>query len=74
MEVIDVAAGYDRRGEAKKLFTKVFRLVRAEVSIRIIVYTVCSISLYVTVYIENMWFKNSTVYTFYIMYQKYTFL
>ena len=28
-----MAAGYDRRGEAKKLFTKVFRLVRAEVSI-----------------------------------------
>ncbi len=51
-----MAAGYDRRGEAKKLFTKVFRLVRAEVSIRIIVYTVCSISLYVTVYIENMRF------------------
>ena len=33
-----MAAGYDRRGEAKKLFTKVFRLVSAEVSI----YTVFS--------------------------------
>ena len=66
-------------GKAKKLFTKVFRLVRAELSIytvfHIIVYTVCSISLYVTVYLLKICgFKNGTVYTFYSMYQKYTFL
>ena len=46
------------RGEAKNVFTKVFRLVSAEVSIytvffQIIVYTAYRISLYVTVYIEK---------------------
>ena len=47
-------------GEAKNVFSKVFRLVSAEVSstrfLHIILYTVSRISLYVNVYIENMRF------------------
>ena len=67
------------RGEAKKLFTKVFRLVRAARNdningffissyIRFVVYH------YMSPYIlKKCGFNNSTVYTFYSMYQKYTF-
>ena len=73
-----MAADSGIRGEAKKLFTKVFRLVRAEVRtnihgfdvfayIRFVVYH------YMLPYILKICgFKNCIVYTFYGMYQKYT--
>ena len=75
MEVIDVAACYDRRGEAKKLFTKVFRLVRAEVSIYTVFHLRFVVYHYMLPYILKICgFKNSIVYTLYGMYRKYTVL
>ena len=73
-----MAADSGIRGEAKNLFTKVFRLVRAEVRTNIHGFDVLAYIRFVVYHymlpylLKIRGFKSSIVYMFYGMYRKYT--
>jgi len=73
-----VAADSGIRGEAKNVFTNVFRLVRAEVRTNIHGFDVLAYIRFVVYHymlpylLKIRGFKSSIVYMFYGMYRKYT--